>query len=85
MISENSDKTFIFEYISKNDIHVVCYSEAEQGLYLIGIRYVNNGYIHLYSDVINYANKYNIKTINKEQSSWDGLISMRDKYSADEK
>lgn len=85
MISENSDKTFIFEYISKNDIHVVCYAEEEQGLYLIGIRDINNGYIHLYNDVINYANKYNIKTINKEQSSLDGLMSMRDKYSADEK
>lgn len=40
MIKENPDNTFIFEYISLTDAHVVQYKRDEEGLYLIGIRNV---------------------------------------------
>lgn len=63
MIAENADKTFMFEYISQNDIHVVRYAENEQGLYLIGIRDVNNGYVCYYDEVVDYARRYGVKTI----------------------
>ena len=85
MIAENTDKTFLFEYISKNDIHIVNYSEKEQGLYLIGVRDVNNGYVCLYNEVIDYANRYGVKTIVMENSSLDNLISKRGNYKAKEK
>lgn len=85
MIAENADKTFMFEYISQNDIHVVRYAENEQGLYLIGIRDVNNGYICYYDEVVDYARRYGVKTISMEDSSLDDLISMRGNYKAKEK
>lgn len=85
MIAENTDKTFLFEYISQNDIHIVNYSEKEQGLYLIGVRDVNNGYVCLYNEVIDYANRYGVKTIVMENSSLDNLISKRGNYKAKEK
>lgn len=85
MIAENADKTFMFEYISQNDIHVVRYAENEQGLYLIGIRDVNNGYVCYYDEVVDYARRYGVKTISMENSSLDDLISMRGNYKAKEK
>ena len=38
MIKENQNYTFIFEYISLKDAHVVLYNKSQEGLYLIGIR-----------------------------------------------
>lgn len=60
MLMNHQDQTFIFEYISQKDAHVVRY-EAE-GLFLIGIRDVKTGREASYSEVLKYAAKYNIPT-----------------------
>ena len=52
--------TFIFEYISLNDVHVVKYSKEQQGLYLIGIRNNMIGTQYSYREVIDIANTFNI-------------------------
>ena len=58
MLKENADKTFIFEYISQRDAHVVKYDM--EGLFLIGIRDVTDGKESSYKEVLEYAGKYNI-------------------------
>ena len=83
MISENPDKTFLFEYISSNDVHVVEYKE--QGLYLIGIRDVSNGHTLFYRDVLDYAKRYNVKTTALEKSSLDKLLLEQKTHKANEK
>ena len=61
MIKENSDYTFIFEYISLKDAHVVNYKKEDEGLYLIGMRNVYTGEQLSYNKVKEYAIKYNVK------------------------
>ena len=43
MAESNDDLTFIYEYISLADAHVVKYTKDQEGLYLIGIRDVKTG------------------------------------------
>lgn len=61
MISENPEFTFIFEYITLEDAHVVSYKEEEQGLYLIGMRNVFTGEQLSYNQVRQYSKMYNVK------------------------
>ena len=61
MISENPEFTFIFEYITLEDAHVVSYKEEEQGLYLIGMRNVFTGEQLSYNQVKRYSKMYNVK------------------------
>ena len=53
--------TFIFEYISLADAHVVKYSKEEEGLYLVGMRDVCTGFQHSYKAVLAVAKRYGIK------------------------
>ena len=62
MIKNHPYDTFIFEYISIKDAHVVKYSKEQEGLYLIGIRDKINGAELNYANVITVARRYNIKT-----------------------
>lgn len=62
MLKDNPESTFIFEYISMKDAHVVCYKEEQEGLYLIGIRNCHTGEQLSYADVIRCANRYNIRS-----------------------
>lgn len=61
MVVKNPNLTFIFEYISLRDAHVVLYSKKQEGLYLIGIRDTTTGYEYSYKEVRRMANKYGIK------------------------
>lgn len=81
MFSENPHLTFIFEYISLQDIHTVIYSKEQQGLYLIGIRNVDNGYQFSYNEVKSFATKYNVKMTTIENKSFDTILSETSKYS----
>lgn len=87
MLKENEDKTFIFEYISERDAHVVKYEE--EGLFLIGVRDVNSGEEASYREVLEYAAKYGVcatkvfdKTLeevmqeldNKDSSEAEGFV-----------
>ncbi len=54
--------TFVFEYISLRDAHVVKYTKDQEGLYLIGIRDVETGKEASYSVICHIANLYEIPT-----------------------
>lgn len=54
--------TFIFEYISLRDAHVVKYTKEQEGLYLIGIRNTSTGKDYDYLTVISVASLFNIPT-----------------------
>lgn len=62
MLQDYPDYTFIFEYISMDDPHVVKYKKDEEGLYLIGIRDVNTGEESDYKTVLKFASRYDILT-----------------------
>lgn len=62
MLMEHPDCTFIFEYISLKDAHVVRYKKEQEGLHLIGIRNVNSGEESDYHEVVSIANEYHIPT-----------------------
>lgn len=54
--------TFIFEYISLRDAHVIKYTKEQEGLYLIGIRNTSTGKDYDYLTVISVASLFNIPT-----------------------
>lgn len=62
MLKMHPNFTFIFEYISLQDAHVVKYKKEQEGLYLIGIRDNLTGHGLSYHKVIDIANHFNIPT-----------------------
>lgn len=60
MLKENPDYTFIFEYITLEDAHIVKYRKDQEGLYLIGIRDIKTGRQFSYKDVLDIANQYHV-------------------------
>ena len=85
MIKDNPHLTFMFEYISLKDIHTVTYTEEQQGLYLIGIRDVTNGYQWFYSDVKEMSKKYNIRMTNIEKVTFDEILEKQSNFDGTEK
>ena len=85
MLNHYSDCTFIFEYISLQDAHVVLYDKSQEGLYLIGIRSVIDGEQYSYKDVLKIANEYGVKTTKLYDKTLDEVMSELDKYKAHEK
>jgi hypothetical protein len=74
MIKNNPNYTFIFEYISLKDAHVVNYVKEDEGLYLLGMRNVFTGKQLSYGEVKKYADKYNIKTIQLFNKTFSEII-----------
>ena len=75
MVIENPDMTFIFEYISLKDPHVVQYPKEMQGLYLIGIRNKKTGYTINYNDTIKTAALYlGVKTTEVYKKSFSDVL-----------
>lgn len=60
MAFNNPNLTFIYEYISLADAHVVKYTKEQEGLYLIGIRDVTTGKQFSYKKVREYATEYGV-------------------------
>lgn len=85
MLKDYDDYTFIFEYISLKDAHVVLYSEEDEGLHLIGIRNVDTGEQVSYEEVINIAKAYRVKVVDMEHLSLDELLSQMKTVSSHEK
>jgi hypothetical protein len=85
MVKENSNYTFIFEYISIKDAHVVIYNKKEEGLYLIGIVDVFSGYELPYSEIIEFSKKYNIKTTVIENKTIDDILKLSKTMKSNEK
>ena len=78
MIAENPDYTFVFEYISMRDAHVVSYSPEQEGMYLIGIRNILTGKQLSFKEVKDFAAKYYVPMTTIENRSFD---SNRSPYS----
>lgn len=74
MIKENPNLTFIFEYISQKDAHVVLYNKALDGLYLIGIRNVLNGYQYSYKEIKLFSKYYNVPMTDIENKNITQLL-----------
>lgn len=85
MFKDNQDYTFIFEYISLKDAHVVKYSKKDEGLYLIGVRDVLTGRELNYYEIIQMAEKYNIWVVELENRKLDELIDLSQKFKSYEK
>ena len=60
MFIDFPDYTFIFEGIFFNDIHIVRYDKDMEGLHLIGMRRVSDGYELPYHEVVAVAEKYGV-------------------------
>ena len=84
MLKKNPNFTFIFEYISLKDAHVVKYTKEQEGLYLIGVRNVLDGRECNYKSVIDIANKFNIPTTKLFDKTLEQVMSELDDKSSDE-
>jgi hypothetical protein len=86
MLTENPDLTFIFEYLSYEDSHVVIYSEDDYGLHLIGVRNTITGELYSYNVMLDYAKKYNVKTTTLfVDKTLDEIMESLDDYKSNEK
>lgn len=74
MIQSRPDLTFIFEYISKKDAHVVVYEEKNEGMHLIGARSVETGEHLPYYKLIELADHCEIKVVDLEQKTLEQLL-----------
>lgn len=85
MLRDYPDYTFMFEFISLNFPIVVKYTKEQQGLYLFGMRDINTGSQKTYREVIEIANRYNVKTTELYDETYDSIKSTLDDYSCDSK
>lgn len=85
MLKENRNITFIFEYISLKDAHVVLYNKSEEGLYLIGARDTTSGHQWSYDLLSSCAKYYNIKMTNIESKTFDEILSEMKRLKSHEK
>ena len=76
--------TFIFEYISLKDAHVVKYTKEQEGLYLIGIRSNEYGTELPYHAVTIIANMYKIPTTEIFNKTFNEVMNELDDKSSDE-
>ena len=74
MLKDHPDLTFVFEYIFPDDVHVVDYSDREQGLYLIGIRDVTDGREYHYFEVREFAERYGTLTTIMSETALDDAM-----------
>lgn len=88
MLMSNPEKTFIFEYISKKDAHVVQYDQ--EGLFLIGMRCVDDVFTGIggmefsYKSVIEIAQKYRIPATKTFDKTLDQVLTELDDKKANE-
>ncbi|WP_010245611.1 T4 RnlA family RNA ligase [Acetivibrio cellulolyticus] len=85
MIVENPEYTFIFEYISVKDAHVVFYSPEDEGMYLIGMRNVFTGKQLAYKDVKSFAEKYDVPMTKIENKDFEDIIKDAKRFKSTEK
>lgn len=74
MAINNPNLTFIYEYISLADAHVVKYTKEQEGLYLIGIRDVMTGRQFSYKEVAEFATHYNVPMTEIYNKTFDQII-----------
>lgn len=84
MLKIHPNFTFIFEYISLQDAHVVKYKKEQEGLYLIGIRDNLTGHELSYRKVIDIANHFNIPTTVLFNKTLGQILNELDNKSSEE-
>ena len=84
MLKTFSDWTFIFEYISLADSHVVNYTKEQEGIYLIGIRNSVTGEQFTYSSVMAMKEMYDIKATELVNKTLEEIISELDDKQSNE-
>jgi hypothetical protein len=84
MLMKFPDCTFIFEYISLKDAHVVKYTKEQEGLYLIGIRDIADGTELDYNLISWIAWRYGIPTTKLFDKTLEQVLSELDDKSSDE-
>jgi len=85
MIRENENLTFVFEYISLKDSHVVCYTKQDEGLHLIGVIDITNGYEYNYLEVLEIANKYSVDAVSIENKTLEEILELSKTMKSNEK
>lgn len=84
MLIKYPEYTFIFEYISLKDAHVVKYTKEQEGLYLIGIRDVKTGNEFDYNNILSIAKQFDIPTTKFFDKTIEQVISELDDKTSDE-
>lgn len=84
MAKSNPDLTFIYEYISLGDAHVVKYEKEQEGLYLIGIRDVTTGRQFSYKEVEEFATRYGVPMTEIFDKTFDQIIKETKTIKSDE-
>lgn len=85
MMEIYSNCTFMFEYISQKDAHVVLYSKDQDGLYLFGIKNNDTGFEFSYELTVQIGKLFGVKTTEVFDDTLDGIMSKVDDYTSDEK
>lgn len=75
LIKDYPNFTFIFEYISMKDAHIVVYTKEQEGLYLIGIRDSLSGKEFSYKKVNMLATLYNIPSTTVFNKTLDEVMN----------
>lgn len=76
MLEKNPHLTFIFEYISVKDTHLVRYTKEQQGLYLIGIKNTIENIAFSYAEIAKIANKNNILSVSPLFTTFDKVLEI---------
>ena len=84
MVKSYPSLTFIFEYISLKDAHVVKYKKEQEGLYLIGVRDKRNGKTCSYKEVLCFAKQYKVKTTSVFNKNMEDIMNDIKKYKSNE-
>lgn len=85
MLQDYDEYTFIFEYISKEDAHVVVYDESDYGLHLIGARHALTGEYMSYDQMRVIAHNRDIPITTQYEMDLGQLVDTLGQYASDEK
>jgi hypothetical protein len=85
LLRDFPDYTFIFEYISKEDMHVVSYNEDMYGLHLIGARNNKTGICFNIEILKSLSKNYDLKVTDHHNITFDEMLSTLSKYKSNEK
>ena len=85
MLKANPNTTFIFEYISLRDSHVVKYDKKDEGLYLIGIRDVTTGYEESYGIIEIIGRMFDVPVAKIETTTLEQVLEDMKVLPADKK
>jgi vacuolar-type H+-ATPase subunit F/Vma7 len=85
MLKSNPEFTFIFEYISQKDAHVVLYNKKDEGMHLIGIRNTKTGEQLSYNSVIKIAESYDVQVVRLEDKTLEQLLNEMKRLQSHEK